>query len=174
MSPQRDRGLEKRVRRLLAAAEEGLLVADYNAGPLRDAVREIQQQALWEEVFDDEPKTWERLIREYIDPVHQRVERINAIVDGYDKLRGENRRGRITRRDSEQAVGFHPAASAARPAELQTFGEHVRFEAGTPAEQQLRTLWQKLTPEERQSFLNWLRETEEHREEPVEMTVVPK
>ncbi|HEY1065966.1 MAG TPA: hypothetical protein VGE52_07645, partial [Pirellulales bacterium] len=62
--------------------------------------------AAWELVFSDEPRDWERLVCERIDPRYRRTAWIDALATGYFLLRESGEKGRLTRRAAEKAAGW--------------------------------------------------------------------
>jgi hypothetical protein len=107
-----EEGSPEWLRELAGAIEAGIMAAEHDARPLSEAVRTLKASATWHELVPNEPRTWPRLIVERIDPRHGRIEWIEAVANGYEKLRAEGHRGRITRRAAEQAIGYrHPHAA---------------------------------------------------------------
>jgi len=163
-----------RIRRRLADAEAGLLVAEYDLTPFVEAIQDLQQWRAWETLFSDEPKTWARLVMERLDPQSQRLTWIESLLRGYAELQRQGYPGRIHRRLAEKAVGYAPLPSLleavapatpfANPASTSDAGTS---DAGTsdagptfapPPDSftSLQKLWLAATPEERQAFLRWL------------------
>lgn len=90
---------------LLGRVEEGLGAAEHDVRLLCESVQALQNCHCWELLFPDEPRNWARVVRERVDPVHGRVEWLQAVCDGYRQLRGAGHAGRISRRDAEHAAG---------------------------------------------------------------------
>jgi hypothetical protein len=107
-----EEGSPEWLREMAGAIEAGIMAAEHDARPLAEAVRALKTCSAWQELVPNEPRTWPRLIVERIDPRHGRIEWIEAVAGGYEKLRAEGHRGRITRRAAEQAFGYrHPHAA---------------------------------------------------------------
>ncbi len=99
---------------LVAKAEEGLVAAEHDLSKLYDAILGLKEHQAWETLLPDEPRTWQRLLETRIDPVHQRIEWVEALLAGYAKLRTDGHDKRITRRDAEAAVGYRVQQVAAQ------------------------------------------------------------
>ncbi len=97
------------LREMAAQLEAGLMASEHNVARLAEAVESLRAHEGWQQLLAEPPQSWQRLIAEWIDPRHQRAEWIEAIADGYFKLRSEGHTGRITRRAAEHAAGYrHP------------------------------------------------------------------
>lgn len=90
----------------LGRVDEGLCAAEHDVRLLCESIHLLKQSHCWELLFPDEPRNWDRVVQERIDPVHKRVGWLQAVYDGYRKLRDAGRQGRISRRDAERAVGY--------------------------------------------------------------------
>lgn len=95
---------------MLAQAEEGLFAAEHSMRKLYESLHALYQHRAWDVVFTDEPKTWERLLAERVDPHHRRVAWIEALLRGCRALRANGHKGRITRAMAETAAGYRDGA----------------------------------------------------------------
>ncbi|QGJ69494.1 Hypothetical protein PBC10988_11760 [Planctomycetales bacterium 10988] len=201
------KSLKRSMQHRLAAAEEGLIVAEYDVGPLSRAVEALKRQTAWEILLEGENRTWERLVVEKLDPIHQRLEWIEAIVSGYEKLREAGEPGRIDRKAAEAAASyesplFNPvvaalvnermAATQSEPdpevEDLHDPSHPVVVDSPVPpfadtvfrnksdssnmpvSLETLKQIWQSAEPDERQDFLEWMRERQQNSNKAVSET----